>query len=98
MSGHSKKVFIALSSFSKSFETKCLSFNTEPCMIRPLVINLNHTELKYYPFMISADKCSRHCTSVNHLSIRICVPSKARDVNIKLFDVIRNINEAKTMV
>ena len=51
-----KQVFILLLSFSKSLATKCLSLNDEPCMVRPTLIDLNHVELKYYPFMISLDK------------------------------------------
>ena len=42
-------------------QTKCLSLNDEPCMIRPTLIDLNPVELKYYPFMISLDKCTGCC-------------------------------------
>ena len=31
------------------------------CMLRPTLIDLNPPELKYYPFMISLDKCNRSC-------------------------------------
>ena len=61
-----KQVFIVLLSFSQSLErvtkvsdrAKCSSLNDEPYMIRPTFIDLNPMELKYYPFMISLDKCS----------------------------------------
>ena len=52
-----KQVFIALC-FSKSLATKCVSLNNEPRMIRAFLIDLNPFELKYYPFMISLDKCN----------------------------------------
>ena len=45
MSGCSKQVFIALSSFNKSLATKCVSFNNEPCTIRAFLIYLNPVEL-----------------------------------------------------
>ena len=53
-----KQVFIALLRFSRYFATTCVSLNNEACMIRPFLIDLNPVELKYYPFMISLDKCS----------------------------------------
>ena len=33
-------------------------------------------ELKYYPFMITLDKCSGSCNLVNDLSTKICDPTK----------------------
>ena len=71
-----KQVFIALLSFSSSpacGRAKCLSLNDEPCMVRPTLIDFNPTELKYYPFMISLDKCTGSC---NVLSPKICVPKE----------------------
>ena len=68
-----KQVFIVLLSFSSSLahdQTKCLFLNNEPCMARPTLIDLIPFGLRYYPFMISLDKCSR---SGNVLSQKICV-------------------------
>ena len=63
-----KQVFIALLSFSRSLVTKYVSLNNRPCMIRPTLIDSNPVDLKYYPFMISLDKCRVSCNSVNDLS------------------------------
>ena len=41
-------------------------------MFRPTIINLNPSELEYYPFMISIDKCTVSC---NNLSPKFCVPN-----------------------
>ena len=62
-----KHAFIALLSFSKTLATKCISLSKETCKIRPTLINLNPAELKYYPLMISLEKCSGSCNSVNDL-------------------------------
>ena len=69
-----------------------------PCIVSPGINLGNPAELKYYPFMISFDKCSGICNSVDDLSTKICVFSKAKDVNVKVFNMITNRNEAKTMV
>ena len=64
-------------------------------MIRPNLIDLNHVEFNYYPFVISLDKCSGNCNSVNDLYTETCVPSKTKDRNVKVFHMITNKNEIK---
>ena len=44
--------------------------------------------------MISLDKCNESC---NVLSTKICVERKTKDINVKIFKMITNKNEAKTM-
>ena len=44
--------------------------------------------------MISLDKCNGRC---NVLSPKIYVLKKTKDVNVKVFNMITNKNEAKTM-
>ena len=67
-------------------------------MVRATLIDLNHVELNYYPFMISLDKCNWSCNAVDDLYIKICVLSKTKDVNVTVFNMIANINESKTLV
>ena len=89
-----KQVFIVLLCFSESLPTKCLLLNDELCMDRPTLIDINSGEHKYYPFMISFNKCTGSC---NVLSPKICVPKKTKDINNKPFNMITNKNEAKSM-
>ena len=83
-----KQVFIALLSFSKYLATNWVSLNNDL-----LFIDSNLVELKHYPFMINLDKCNGSCNSVNDLSMRICVSSKTKDINVKIFDMVTNRNE-----
>ena len=56
-------------------------------MVRPtLVINLNHVDLKYDPFIINLDKYNGRCSK------------KTKDINVKTFNMITKKNEAKIMV
>ena len=76
-------LFIVLSGFSKSLardRTKYLFLNDEPCMVRPALIDMNPNELKYYPFMISLDKCTGSC---NALSLKMGPPKETKDINVK---------------
>ena len=63
-------------------------------MVRPTLIDLNLVELKYYPFIISLDKCNGSC---NVLSPKIHVPKETKNINGKVFNIITNKNEAKRM-
>ena len=58
-----------------------------------LLFNLNPVELNYYPFLFSLDKCNGSCNAADELSTKKCVPSKTKDINVKVFNVSRNINE-----
>ena len=60
--------------------------NDEPCMVRPAIIDMNHNELKYYPFMISLNKCTRSC---NVSSPKNCVPNETIHINVKTFYMAR---------
>ena len=76
-------MLIVLLRFSKSVSrvakvsdrTKYLSLNDEPCLIRTTLIGFNPVEVKYYPSMISLDKCSGSC---NVLSPKTFVPKKPK--------------------
>ena len=48
--------------------------------------------------MIGLDKCSGSCNSVDDLSTKICVPSKTEGMNVKVFNMITNKNEAKATI
>ena len=63
-------------------------------MVRPTLIDMNHVELKYYPFMISLNKCTGSC---NVLSPKICVPKETKDINVKVFNITTNKDEPKAM-
>ena len=65
-------------------------------MVRPAFIDLNPVQLKYYPFMISLNKCTESC---NLLSPKVCVPKERKGMNVeafnmwqKIFQVIVNAN------
>ena len=87
-------MFIVLLSFISSLANKCASLNFEPCIVRPNLIDLNRNKLNYYAFMNSLDRSNGSC---NVLSPKICVPKKEKDINVKVFNMIKNKNEAKTM-
>ena len=90
-------LFVVLLNFSESEardRTKCLFLNDELCFVRPTVNDINPAELKYYPFMISLNKCTGSC---NVLSTNIFIPKETKDINVKVFNMITNKENAKAM-
>ena len=64
----------------------------------PTIIDVSPIELNYYPLLTSLDKCNRSCNVLDDLSTKICVPSKTKDVNVKIFNTITRINQVKVLI
>ena len=89
-----KKVFIALLSFCGFLTANCVSLNNEPCMTRSTLIDLDPVELNHYQFMMSI----KNLMEVAMLLMAYQQQSKAKDVNVDLFNMITKIIEAKVLV
>ena len=61
-------------------------------MVRPNIINMNPSELKYHPFLIILNNCNGCC---DVWSPKICVPKETKDINVKAFNMIRNKDDAE---
>ena len=44
--------------------------------------------------MISLDRCDKSCNTFNNLSERICFSNETEEVNLKVFNMITQINES----
>ena len=98
MFSHIKQVFSALLNFSGSLATKCVSLNNESSIIRSTRIDINPIEFNYYPFMVSLNKCNESCTALDDVSSKKSIPTKTKHTDARVFNFIRRINEAKTLV
>ena len=90
--------YIVLLSFGGSLATKDVSLSDKSCIVKPTLTDLNPVEFNYYPFMVSLDKCSGSCNAAVDLSTKLCVPNKAKDLNLKIFNMITRINETTTLI
>ena len=91
-------MFIALLSFIGPLANKSTPLKNEPCISRSTLIDLNPTQLNYFLFMISLDICNGSCNAVDYLPSKTCIPSEKKDVNVKVFNMIKRLNEVKTWV
>ena len=70
-------------------------------MIQLILTNLHPTEYSqefhYYPSVVKLDKCVGSCNTLNDLSNKVCVPSKAEDLNLSVFKMITGKNDSKIL-
>ena len=79
-----------LSSFTNASSLSCASMNNQACKARPQVVNVNSNNPIFYPFSIKTSKCSGNCNNINDPYARICVPDIAKNLNVKVFNLMSN--------
>ena len=90
-----KTVFImSLSYYVNQIQknVKCIPLDNQPYLANGTLVDLNPSELRYYPFAVSLDRYSGSCKGFDNLLDRLCVSNKT-DVNQKVFNMITVINE-----
>ena len=82
----------------KQFVDCCMN---QQCMAQPTFINLHPNEyiqgLFYYPFAVNLDRFLGSSSTLNDLSNEVCVRNKTKDLNLRVFNIARGINESKTL-
>ena len=73
----------------------CISVNNQECKVRPEIINVNSNELVFYPFSIKTSKCSGSCNKINDSYAKMCVPDVAKNLNVKVFNLMSRTNETR---
>ena len=59
------------------------------------IINVNSNNPIFYPFSIKKSKGSGNCNNINVTYAKICVPDVAKDLNIKVFNLMSRTNETR---
>ena len=98
--GFVKKVFFVglknLSSFVSINALNCTSMNNQECKTRPQVINVNGDEPVFFAFSSKTSTCSGSCNNINYpLYAKICVPDVAKNLNVKVFNLMSTTNERR---
>ena len=76
---------------------ECVSMNNQECKVRPEIVNVNSNEPIFYPFSIRTSKCSGSCNNINDPNAKTCVPDVAKNLNIKVFNLLSRTNETRHM-
>ena len=67
--------------------------NNQECRMRPKIININ--ESSFYRYSIEINKCSGSCNSINDPYKKLNVPDVAKNMNVKVFNLVSRTNETK---
>ena len=84
-------IFVAIISFRKIAVTQkvtCIFLNNQPYLAIPNLINLNPSQIHYCLVMVNLDISYGSCSFVDDLCDKTCGSNKAKDVNLKLFNVV----------
>ena len=67
--------------------------NNQECKVRPEIVNVNSNKPLFYTFKIKTSKCSGSCNNVNDACAKLCVPDVAKNLNIKVFNLMSRTKE-----
>ena len=100
MFGFLKKCFFtAMTFFScnilKINPLKCVSMNNQECQIKSEITDINGNEPLFYPYSIKVNKCSGSCNSINDPYSKMCVSDVAKNINVKVFNLVSRTNEKR---
>ena len=103
MFGLIKKIFTGLiiSIVNASNHANWVLLWNQKCMTQPTLSNLHPNEYSqefhYYPFAVKLERCVGCGNTLNDLSNKVCVPNKTEGLHLSMFNMIRGINESKTL-
>ena len=89
---------ISLFTILKVKTLECVSVINEKYMSRPKIIDLNKNEPVFYPYSVKVNKCSGDCNNINDPMAKFCIPNIVTDMNIKVFNLLKRINETRKIV
>ena len=94
-----KKIFTATTFISHNTlnvnSLEYVSMNKQECKIRSEIINVNTNEPMLYPYSITINKCKGSCNTINDLYTKLCVSDTAKNINVKVFNLMSKTNETK---
>ena len=94
-----KQIFISTMMFFSSLSSvnslECVSVNNQEFKVRPEIVNINSNNSIIYPFHIKTNKCSGNCNNIKDPNARICTPDIAKNLNVKVYNLMSLTNEAR---
>ena len=51
----------------------------------------------FFTFCIKASKCSGSCNNINNPCAQLCIPDVAKNLNVKVLNLVSGINETRRM-
>ena len=100
MFGFVKRIFVSTMIFfgcnlSSVNLSECVLMNNQECKVSPEIVNVNGNEPVFYSFSIKTSKCSGSCNNINDNYAKSCVPDVAKNINIKVFNLMSRTNKTR---
>ena len=95
---HKKGFVLGLTVLSNITNTlECISMNNQACIVRPEITNISSNNAIFYPFSVKINRCSGNCNNINDPYARICVSDTAKNLDVKVFNIIAVTNETRSI-
>ena len=62
--------------------------SNQECKVRAVIMNINRNKPLFYLYSILVNKCSGSCNNINDPYAKLFVPDVAKDMNIKVFNLM----------
>ena len=72
-----------------------ISMNNQECKVRLEIVSVNSKGPLFFPFTIKPSKRSGICNNINDPYAKFCVPDVAKNLNIKVFNLLSRTNETR---
>ena len=77
---------------------ECVSMNNQECKTRPRIIEVSSNEPVFYLYSIKVNKCSGSFNNINDPYTKLCVADIIKNINVKVFNLMQKINEARQII
>ena len=80
---------------SNADSLRCVSMKNQECKIGPEIVNVNSDEPTFYPYSVKINKSNGSCNNINNPCAKMYVPDVAKNMNIKVFNLMSRTNETR---
>ena len=77
---------------------KCVPLNYHPSCARPTLANINCNNTFLHRFLVSVNKCGGSRNTYYDPYAQVFVPNKVKNMNVKMFNLMSEVNEARFLV
>ena len=74
---------------------KCISLKNQECKAREVIVDNKYMT---YPYSIKVNRCNGNCNNITNPYYRVCVPDIAKNVTVKIFDLMTLTNKTKQII
>ena len=74
---------------------KFVSMNNQKSKIRAKIIDINNNYPLFYSYSIEVNRGGGSCNNISDPYAKLCVPDVAKNVNVKVFNLMSRTNETR---